>query len=305
MQRTATIAALLACVGLVFVPQFVSSARADDSPLFVIGQGAEVPAGTRVDAAVVIGGSLVVAGTVEGPAVAVGGDLRIAPNAKVGGPAAAVGGALLVDPAAEVVGPKVQVAGGDFSQVAADLSNADGGEYQAPPMWAGPILRMFQVLALFVVGIFLLLLAPRPVRVVGRTLRERPAQASLAGLVLLLGFIPLCIVLAISLIGIPLIPLAVLGLLALFIMGLSAMCLDVGFKLPFVKGEDNLFGALTGGMLALMLAVMVPVLGGLLLFFASFYAAGGVLISRFGTRPPPAAESAAGHESQAHAHAEG
>lgn len=277
--------------GLYLIASFLLlpvSAQADGSDvLFVIGQPAELGAGRRVEAAVVVGGDLQVAGVLEGPAVAIGGNLNVADSARVDGPVAAIGGILRVAPGAQVVGPRVQVAGGDFSQVAADLAEKADGQYTAPPFWAGPLMRMFQIIALFVLGVLLLLLAPRPLEVVARTLRDRPTQVSLAGVLLLLGFGPLCALLAISVVGIPLIPLAVLVLIAMFVMGLTAACIDVGAQLPFVKGDRNRIGALAAGSLLLLVAVMLPFVGALLLFCSSFYAAGGVVISRFGTHAPP------------------
>ena len=256
-----------------------------DKPMVVVGQSGRVEAGQAVEGAIVIGGDLEVAGRVEGPAIAVGGHLRVESGASIDGPAAAIGGDLQVQPTARIEGPRVQVAAGDFSRVVADLAQAVEGA-EPPPLFWGSVVRMFQVLGVFVIAVFLVTLAPRQVQAVQITIRSRPAHTSLAGLVLMLGFIPFCVLLAISVVGLPLIPFAVLLLWAACAMGLTGLAVAIGFRVPVVKGRDNLFGAMTAGLLLVLLVAVIPVLGAIALFCAAFYGAGAVALSRFGTRTP-------------------
>jgi hypothetical protein len=270
-----------------------ATAQADDRSVegtFVVGQSGRVEAGQEVEAAIVVGGNLVVEGRVSRIAAVVGGDLEVRPGAVVEGSIAAIGGTLRVDERARVDGARVHVAGGDFSAVVRDLS--EGRDTQmVPPRWVRPVMRLFQMLALFVIGVFLVLLAPRQVQAVRQTVREHVAMATLVGLALLVGFVPLCILLAISLFGIPLIPVAALVLLAAIIMGLTGIAAAIGYATPPIKDPDNLFGAMALGVLLLALVSAIPVLGALVLFSASFYGAGAALLSRFGTRVPPAREA--------------
>jgi hypothetical protein len=201
----------------------------------------------------------------------------------------AIGGLLEVDEGAHVAGARVQVEGGDFSQVVAQLSQA-GPAREAPPLWLGPVMRFIQMLALLLLAAILVLLAPRPVRRVRDTLLQHAAGSALAGLAIMAAFVPLCVLLAVSIFGIPLIPVAVFVLLAAFVMGLTGLASAIGFKLPALKRKDNLLGAMALGILVLMLATVIPVVGGVVLLLSSFYGAGAVLLSRFGVREPPTPE---------------
>lgn len=262
--------------------------RADDSThrsLVLLGQSGQVHADQKVDAAIVIGGSLVVEGVVTGPAAAVGGDVEVRPSGAVSNGVYAIGGTLRIDEGADVQGPRTQVAAGEIGTVISQLSQREQ-QSEANPAGFWPIMRLAQVLAVLVIGLLLAALVPVPLQTVRRTLNEQPGRSALAGLGLLLGFVPLCVILAVSVLGIPLIPLALLALSACVVMGLSALAASIGFGLRLIKSPDNLLGATALGMSLIALAVLIPILGGLLWFLGSFYAAGAVLLSRFGTRAP-------------------
>ena len=292
MKRSLVVYLTVLSIGVVGLttPSRAEPSRSD--AVFLVGQSGSVEAGQDVEAAIVIGGSLNVAGRVRGPAVAVGGSVDVMPGAVVEQGVYAIGGALSIGALAQVQGARMQVAPGNFSDVASQLSASK--ERKAGARWVGPSMRLGQVLAVFLIGSLLVFAAPRQVQGVRRTLEQHPRKAALAGLALMLGFIPGCILLAVTLLGIPLIPLAVLVLVASFVMGLTALAALIGFRLPAIKGSDKLFGAMAFGMLFVALAAVIPVFGSIVMFFGSFYAAGGVLVSRFGTRtpsPPPTAAS--------------
>jgi hypothetical protein len=240
-----------------------------------------------VKGAFVIGGDLVVEGTIRGAAVVIGGDVQVMPGAIVEDGVYAIGGALHIDNGARVAGSRVQVAGGNAKDVFANLTMSSHSEQAAAPRWIGPLLRFIQMVALFALALLLVFLAPGHVEAVRQTLLQERSKVTIAGLGLLLGFVPACLLLALSVLGIPLIPLAVLALLSAFVLGLTALSAALGYRLPIAKHPESLSGAMMLGMLLLALAVLVPVLGGILFFLTSFYGAGAVLLSRFGTRSPP------------------
>jgi hypothetical protein len=266
-----------------------SSSRADDTSrsLVLLGQAGRVEANQELDIALVIGGSLVVEGVVHGPAAAIGGDLDVRPGAFVEKGAYAVGGNLRIDEGARVQGARTQVAPGDFSEVVSQLS---GKQAQHTPAvrYVWPLLRLAQALAVLLIGLVFAFLAPRPILSIRRTLEQHPSQCALAGLGLMLGFVPACVLLAISVLGIPLIAVAVVALVIAFAMGLSALAATLGAHLGLLKNSRNLAGTMALGMALLTIATAIPVLGGFVWGLASFYAAGAVLVSRFGTRTPAA-----------------
>lgn len=275
-----TLAALLLAAG-------VTSAqpRREDAGLFVVGKAARLEAGRNAQAAIVIGDDLIVAGHVQGVAASVGGDLHVLPGAIIDGPALAIGGELHIDEGATVEGPRVTVAPGDFSQVAGELADVDY-EQREPSFAAGSAMRLAQVLSLFVIGLVLVWLAPRHVQGVRQTLAQRPGVAVLVGMVVMIGLIPVSVLLAVSVVGIPLIPIAVIAVIAACALGLVAFAATLGYWTPFIKNPDNLVGALSIGLAIIGLAVALPFFGAVVMFFASACGAGAALLSRFGARPP-------------------
>jgi hypothetical protein len=115
---------------------------------------------------------------------------------------------------------------------------------------------------------------------------SQPARDTLIGLGILLGFLPFCALLAVSIAGIPLIPVAVLLVLSMFILGLTAIASAVGQKLGADAGPERMLASVAIGMLMLAVGSAIPFLGGFVLFVASIYGAGAVVSTRFGTRSP-------------------
>src|SRR5690606_29913975 len=97
---------------------------------------------------------------------------------------------------------------------------------------------------------------------------QRSALSTIAGVALLLGFVPLCAVLGFSFVGIPLIAVAVSVLAAAIILGMAAVASTLGGFLPQLRDEPRLFGALAVGMLVLGLLALIPVAGGAILLLA-------------------------------------
>lgn len=264
----------------------------------VIGKSAAVEPGRTVDAAIVIGDDLIVGGKVDGVAAAIGGDVHVLPGAQIDGATLAIGGALRIEPGAAVEGPRVQVAPGDFSSVASQLSQARF-EDSRRSVWTGPFMRLAQVAVLFMVGVFLVLLAPRQVQNLQQTISGRAGLSVLVGVVTMLGLVPFCILLGVSLIGIPLIPAAIAGILAIGAFGMTGLAVKLGYSLRYTPAPKTLFGAMVRGMVLLGIAVAIPILGGALLFVASACGIGAVFLSRFGSRasspPGERAEEASTH----------
>jgi hypothetical protein len=181
-----------------------------------------VPAGTTVRGAVVALGPVVVAGRVEGPVVSLAGDVSVAKGGVVTGDAVSVGGRVLAD--GEVWGemramssvpnrPAAAVA-------AADLRSPIQRTYDAMRLVAGT----FGVLLIIAVGV--LLFAGRNLDEVVATLELRFGRAFWVGLVgqllILPALVVLLVALAVSVIGILLIPFAVVAY-AIAIAGLVTL----------------------------------------------------------------------------------
>jgi hypothetical protein len=174
--------------------------------------GRTVPAGSTVHGTIVARGPVVVAGRVEGSVVSLAGDVTVRPGGVVTGDALAVGGRVIAD-SGEV--------GGEMRSMSAlpSLTATGAGVAQA----RSPMQRTFDSLrlvagtfgVLLIIAVGVLLFAGSNLDEVVATLEVRFARAFWVGLfgqlMILPGLVVLVVVLAVSLIGILLIPFAIVA----------------------------------------------------------------------------------------------
>jgi len=100
--------------------------------------------------------------------------------------------------------------------------------------------------------------------------------------------LPLVVLLGISIVGIPLIPLLPVIIFLSIVMGLSSFALRIGEALPAGPGQRFVPPAALGmGMVVLLLLAFVPWLGISILALLQFFALGASVSSRFGRALPP------------------
>jgi len=206
---------------------------------------------------VVVGGDATIDGHTDDDVVVIGGTLRLGPKAVVGGDAVAVGGDAVIDPAATVRG-KVDTTAVTLPNVDWDLGLPMGSWRDWWPLAAlsATILRLSLVL---IVSLLLTVVAPEWVRSMG--VRASSAFGSgLLGVAAEILFVPvlvaLVIVLAISIVGIPLlgaIPFALaLGALA-WTGGFAAVasCLGARLRGSSIERSSSLVTDLLIGFIAI------------------------------------------------------
>ncbi|WP_331235675.1 hypothetical protein [Natronorarus salvus] len=156
---------------------------------------------------------------------------------------------------------------------------AQGGQPPTGDPMADPVLNLF-VTALgtllymglvFVVGGIAVLAVPDFVRGVDREIRDSPVLCGLVGVGLFVGLIVALFVLAITVVGLLL---AVPGAIALFVAGLlseAMIAVSVGFVLAGVLDREgvSLGWAFVGGLLAVTLLSLIPLVGFLTLFLTA------------------------------------
>jgi hypothetical protein len=173
---------------------------------------------------VAVGGSQMIDGTVEGNVVAVGGSVHLGSNARVMGDVVSVGGGVDREPGAEVMGRVTEVSmwqglGGSMAipWVLGRHGTELGGGY-----FDGALLRFLRCIVFFVVllliGSLIAVIGKHPVERVSAAVSDEPWKAGVVGLLAVLLFLPaiaiVAVLLAVSIIGIPLLllwPFAVIG----------------------------------------------------------------------------------------------
>jgi len=248
----------------------------------VFGQSLNVGAEETIDKAVAIGGSVTVAGHVRRDAVAVGGSVTLLPGARVDGDAVAIGGAVSVDPSATLEGDNVSLGGALPTTVGSLTRWVVGGRPGLHSMFSFAS-RMTRAVLLYVIALLIAAAFPGALSRIKLYLVNRPGLSALGGLAIIFGFVPLCVLLAVTIIGIPLIPVAVMLLFALLLFGFTVSAGWLGDRMPFLQEKTPVKTVALGGII-LALVSLVPWIGTSVVVLVAAVAAGATLISRFGRR---------------------
>ena len=231
----------------------------------------------------IIGGNATIAGETQ-DLVIIAGTGRLMSTAVVTGDAVVVGGRMSVEPGATVTGDLVIVGGGldspgDFlpggEQVVIGSAILDSGVATMVPwvtrglFFGRPIVPSLPWVWGFVLVALLVYMAvsvifQTPVSATTRALADAPLTAFLAGLIVLLATGPVVLLLAVSVVGLAVIPFA---LCALFLAALVGRIGAVRWLGRSVLAEDDpssraqTLRSLAIGAVILSLVYMVPVLG--------------------------------------------
>ena len=251
--------------------------------------------GSVGDAAVSVLGSTTVNGH-AGEVVAVGGNIELGPNADVSGDVVVVGGSLQRDPGAVVHGQIQQVSFNQnrlFAWVKSALFKGRLLCFESGTGWAW-------VVAGAALGLYLLiaLIFPRGIEKCAETLEQRPGFTILTALLTMLAMPLVITLLAITGIGILVIPFLVTGLFAAKLFGRATMLAWFGRRFTGWLGgglfSHVVMNVLIGGILVALLYT-VPILAFIVSMLIGILGLGAVIYAlilsmrRNGAKPAPAA----------------
>lgn len=247
--------------------------------LVKIGESITIPEGAEIRSAVSVGGSITVYGQVLEDVVAVGGSVFLKDSAVVGGDVVAVGGKVMKEPGAITKGDIVEVSVAGVAPMVSFFTK--GGILRGLALfWLLNIIG-FIVLTIILVALFTPQLGRVSACLEGDLLRN-----FLIGLLIAILFVPIIILLAVSIVGIILIPVWVVVVVAAGIFGYIAAGHLLGKKTlqAFkVAGKSMMVETLTGVIL-LCLVGLIPIGGFLIKMIAALCGLGGVYQARFGTQ---------------------
>jgi cytoskeletal protein CcmA (bactofilin family) len=201
----------------------------------------------------VAGGHVKLDGPVAGNATVSGGTLDLGPNARISGKLEFNGGHLDQDPAAQVVGGVVR-------------SSRHRHEWDGEPYARGVTRALWTVGLMLLAGIIAGAL-PGPVRRMQEELRTQPWLATLLGIVALISIPIAAVIVMITVIGIPLGLLAIMGYAALILIGYVASSVVVSgllldrYKSDVASQTAWRVGAAVLAMLVISSAAHVPFVG--------------------------------------------
>jgi uncharacterized RDD family membrane protein YckC len=260
---------------------------------FRLGQDYRLGAGDIVREAVVVFGDATVAGEVDQNLVVILGDLHLMRSAIIRGNVVSVGGTVTAESGVTARGDFV-VVGGNFD---APVDFMPGGGFMV--VGGGPLRDWLRELAPYltrgllwgrlivpelswtwsIVGLFfflyvgLNLLFPGPVGAGANTLAARPLTSFGVGLLVLLLVGPVCLLLAVSVVGLAVVPFVIVVLTAGWMVGKVAVARWLGMSIVAEDTGTRVQGtrSVVMGFVLISLAYLVPVIG------IATWAVGGVL----------------------------
>ncbi len=265
--------ATLLLVGLVLGVR--SLAEAEGRTIVKFWSDIVVEEGMRVRDAVAIGGNVTVDGIVEHDAVAVAGSVFLGSKAVVGRNVVSVGGAIEKAEGAVVRGDLTEVSIPGMSSVLRSVSWPSWEQL----WWVFGIISFvaftgFLALALVIVAVF-----PKPVGLISAAVEDSPLRVALWGLLGVLLIVPLAIFLAVSVVGIVLIPLEMFTVVCAFLVGYIAVAQLIGKKIitALKRADQPMLWEAFWGLIILWVIGWVPILGWLVKAVAALLGLGGVI----------------------------
>jgi len=267
------VAGLLLCL--------VTTVGAESSNVVKIGSDVTIEEGTKVHNVLAIGGQVTVEGVVENNIVALGGSVVLTRTAVVRGNVFALGGIIVRGRGAEVHGNVTEINADDIS---AAIANALSEEWEGWS-WIFAIVSVAIFLGVLLLTVLTVFLIPKPLRLIASAVREKPFKVTVWGLAGLVLVVPLAVLLAVSVVGIVLIPLEIALVLCAVLIGFISVSQLVGQKLFVIlkRQDQSLMRETIWGLIILWLIGWIPYVGWMVKVCAIVLGLGGVLLTRFGT----------------------
>ena len=227
--------------------------------------------------------------TVEKEVVAVGGNVHVSSGAHVGNDAVSIGGEVSIDQGGTVDGQEVSVS---VPGIGSLVGLATPSESTSKGVSIG--LKIGHAIAKFVVfflpALLLRALAPARLERVTASLSRAPFRDVMVGLLGTIAMPVLTVLLAVTIVGIPLILVQIMAIILAAILGYTALALLVGRAILSGERTGGALLQLALGIGIVVLVSEIPFLGVIAMVSAWLLVFGAVLRSR-GGQPSPAVPS--------------
>jgi hypothetical protein len=279
MRRSLLFGLFLLCWLLPAASAPAAAGGEDDGDRIVLVGSVLVDRDETVNDLIVVDGDVTIRGEVTGNVIVVDGDVTI--RGSVAGDVVAVSGLATL---------------GQRGRVAGDLVYGDERPVQAPGSRVAGKVEKFKIgdasivaaigfwigftISLLLLGVVLLLIAPRAGEAVARAGKGKPLLSALVGLAALILLPVIAIIACITVIGLPLGIVLLLLILPLYAVGYLSGALVVG-RLMLKKA---LILALVVGVVILQLLTLIPIVGGIIGFLATIFGLGALFVALFRAR---------------------
>lgn len=262
-------------LALVVLTGLIAPLQAGNQSIVKIGNDVTIETDMRVDDAVAVGGSVYVDGVVDGDAVAVGGSVHLSEEAVVHGDVVTVGGSIDQAEGAMIYGSTVDVSGINLEYIFDEMDISP--HFKIIPHG----LRFIPIMGLLALVVLLGVIMPNELSKVAFVAKNDPIIMFLYGLLGVVLIVPIAVFLAISIVGIALIPIEIFAVLIAALIGYIAVSIIIGKKLlRALKNDDpNIILSAVLGILILWLVGLIPFFGVLVKIIACTIGFGAVIVT--------------------------
>lgn len=252
--------------------------------LFKIGEDVVVEEGMKVRSVCVLNGQATISGLVEGNVMALNGSIVLTRKAVVKGNVLCIGGVVVKARGATIEGRLTEINSANLSEA---ITNMLSNEWEGWS-WLAAVFSLAVFLCLLLIGIILVVLIPFPIERIGRGMTTYFWKSLFAGLLALVLIVPLAVLLAISVIGIILIPLELILVAVVALLGLIGASYIIGdfFYALCKKPSPKPIGRFIWGLIIIWLLGWIPLIGWMIKVLIVTIGMGSTILTRFGTFTP-------------------
>ena len=285
MKWQQLILAFISTICLIFAGNALAQTdiNINNTNLIRFGGNITVAENQVVENAHAFGGSVTVSpnARVLDTAMAFGGDVILKKGARVEGDAYSFGGKIVQEPGAIVGGERAT-----FSDRHGMMygSNRGRSSFFAQYFFSA-LFRTCSAVVAAILGLIILHSSPQFLPNLAAQLRQRPGLTALWGIGAIVSFVFATVFLAITLIGIPLIPLLSLMAVVTALVGSLGVALFVGESVVG-KGDRSLQQQFLVGLAIVTVLTLIPFFGGLVVCLVNLFGLGVILLWQFGREKP-------------------
>lgn len=236
-----------------------------------------------VENALAFGGNVTVSpnAKVLDTAIAFGGNVTLQKGSRVEGDAYSFGGKIVQEPGAIVNGERAT-----FSDRHGMMYGTDRGRSSFfTQYFFSVIFRISAAVVAAILGLIVLHTSPQFLLDLSTKLRQHSGLTALWGIGAIVASIFVSVFLAITLVGIPLIPLLILTTIVTSLVGSLGVALFVGQRL-ISNDKRSLQHQFLVGLAIVTVLSLTPFFGGLVVFLVNLFGLGVILLWKFGSEHP-------------------
>lgn len=266
-----------------------SVAQRDSTPFMFVTKDVLIPQSTSTEKVVVLKGHAQIEGKIESLYV-IDGQATLEPGSIITNEIFVIHGRIEQKEGATIPESGIIALDQKAKSLSSDILNSDLVEWfktQANKLssisWFSVLtwpvvfaIKFIFYLLLLIVGLIVLRLAPQLSHSAEASLKQNPWQSLIFGFLALILFAPLCLILTLTIIGIPLVPFFLIAFFVFFAAGIVASGRLIGQLLPISK---NHWTTTLIGLLALFTLTQIPLWGGWIFFILAITGLGAMIRS--------------------------